>query len=123
VFLGSVLDTLDSRQRQAVSSSVYSTGSPQQESLKTGTKPQPDTGTGTGTWLHCAIGPELEEGEEEDSSTIPADQLRPLRGFDRLAAAGLSPEDIEGIRNTFHARQQAFVLSGALDSEAGKIWL
>jgi hypothetical protein len=37
-----------------------------------------------------------------------------------LIAAGLSAEDIENMRNTFHAQQPHFALSGALDSEAGK---
>jgi hypothetical protein len=52
-----------------------------------------------------------------------SDQMRPLRGFDRLAAAGFSAEDIENIRNTFHARQPGYALSGALDAEAGKIYI
>jgi hypothetical protein len=29
-------------------------------------------------------------------------QIQPLRGFDRLAAAGFSPEDIASMRRTFH---------------------
>lgn len=31
-------------------------------------------------------------------------QLKPLRGFDRLAAAGFSPEDIANIRSQFHSQ-------------------
>ena len=31
-------------------------------------------------------------------------QIKPLRGFDRLAAAGFSEEDIANFRRTFHSR-------------------
>ena len=34
-------------------------------------------------------------------------QVRPLRGFDRLAAAGFSEADIAGIRAQFHAESHA----------------
>jgi hypothetical protein len=88
-------------------------------------------------WLHCAVGPELADGEEEEESVPvstppwlherhPAEIVRlqqeqaRARGFDRLAAAGFSAEDIENMRTAFHARQATtFALSGALDSEAG----
>jgi hypothetical protein len=85
-------------------------------------------------WLHCAVGPELEAGEEdeetvqasqpvcfkEDSLTTILQQTQAVaRGFDRLAAAGFSAEEIENLRDSFHARQNADVLSGALESEAG----
>jgi len=53
------------------------------------------------TWLHCSIGADMgEEGEEEKVQTS---QITPLRGFDRLANAGFSPEDIETVRQQFHA--------------------
>jgi hypothetical protein len=32
-------------------------------------------------------------------------QLRPLRGFDRLAASGFTAEDIANIRRQFHSQQ------------------
>jgi hypothetical protein len=49
--------------------------------------------------------------------------MRPLRGFDRLAAAGFSEGDIESMRENFHQRQRGFTLSGALDADAGKFML
>ncbi|KZT23399.1 hypothetical protein NEOLEDRAFT_1069434 [Neolentinus lepideus HHB14362 ss-1] len=69
----------------------------------------------TANWLHCSVGPELTEGEE-DMEGSQAAQIRPLRGFDRLAAAGFSEEDIASIRRQFHN-------SGAhdyLDSDLGE---
>ncbi|EJF63268.1 hypothetical protein DICSQDRAFT_55569 [Dichomitus squalens LYAD-421 SS1] len=54
------------------------------------------------TWLHCSVGPQLKEGEEEEGR-IQTAQLKPLRGFDRLAAAGFSERDIANIRLQFHA--------------------
>ncbi|KAI0754789.1 DUF2407 ubiquitin-like domain-containing protein [Daedaleopsis nitida] len=53
------------------------------------------------TWLHCSVGPQLREGEEEEGRLQTA-QLKPLRGFDRLAAAGFSEQDIANIRLQFH---------------------
>ncbi|KAG1851647.1 hypothetical protein F4604DRAFT_2045678, partial [Suillus subluteus] len=41
------------------------------------------------TWLHCSVGPVIEPGESEEEKPQVA-QLQPLRGFDRLAAAGFS---------------------------------
>ncbi|EJU06064.1 hypothetical protein DACRYDRAFT_73335 [Dacryopinax primogenitus] len=53
------------------------------------------------TWLHCSIGAEMEvDGEEERAQTA---QIAPLRGFDRLANAGFTPEDIEVMRRQFYA--------------------
>jgi len=52
-------------------------------------------------WLHCSVGAEIPEGEEEDKN-VQTTQLKPLRGFDRLAAAGFSEEDIAAFRRTFH---------------------
>ncbi|KZS90396.1 hypothetical protein SISNIDRAFT_475296 [Sistotremastrum niveocremeum HHB9708] len=55
-------------------------------------------------WIQCAIGPALEEGEEDVTRTQQAAaQLTPLRGFDRLANAGMSDEEIAVIRRQFHA--------------------
>lgn len=53
-------------------------------------------------WLHCSIGPQL-TGDEEDDSKVQTAQLKPLRGFDRLAAAGFTEQDIANIRMQFHA--------------------
>ena len=40
-------------------------------------------------------------------------QIKPLRGFDRLASAGFSDEDILNIRRQFHSRSVADYLSTA----------
>lgn len=73
------------------------------------------------TWLHCSIGAEMEEEKEETderaaqvsySKSIARQhsnvgikaQIKPLRGFDRLAAAGFSEEDIASFRRTFHSQ-------------------
>ncbi len=40
-------------------------------------------------------------------------QIKPLRGFDRLASAGFSEEDILNIRRQFHSRSVADYLSAA----------
>ena len=79
-------------------------------------------------YLHCSVGPELgseeaEDGEDgqvrslarrdrPDANTDNAQttQIRPLRGFDRLAGAGFSEADIANFRRQFHA--------GAADSLA-----
>lgn len=55
------------------------------------------------TWLHCSVGPKMEPGEEDDTKVQKA-QLKPLRGFDRLAAAGFTAEDIANIRSQFHSQ-------------------
>jgi len=55
------------------------------------------------TWLHCSVGPELTQEDEEEDFT-QATQIKPLRGFDRLAAAGFTEEDIASIRQQFHAQ-------------------
>ncbi|KAH8091017.1 DUF2407 ubiquitin-like domain-containing protein [Cristinia sonorae] len=54
------------------------------------------------TWLHCSVGPQMSGDEEEDDKMQTA-QLKPLRGFDRLSAAGFSEQDIANIRLQFHA--------------------
>ncbi|KAJ8483361.1 hypothetical protein ONZ51_g4752 [Trametes cubensis] len=66
------------------------------------------------TWLHCSVGPQLEEGEVDESKTA---QLKPLRGFDRLAAAGFSPEDIASIRLQFHTHSAVDYLDQDFDDQ------
>ncbi|KAI0372334.1 hypothetical protein BV20DRAFT_1042825 [Pilatotrama ljubarskyi] len=68
------------------------------------------------TWLHCSVGPQLSEGEEDDSKVQTA-QLKPLRGFDRLAAAGFSEEDIANIRLQFHAHSARDYLDQEFDDQ------
>ncbi|TFY76141.1 hypothetical protein EWM64_g7871 [Hericium alpestre] len=63
-------------------------------------------------WLHCSVGRELAEGEEEEEEREPQTaQIRPLRGFDRLTAAGFSPADIVNFRRQFHMRTSEDYLS------------
>ncbi|KAF9516473.1 hypothetical protein BS47DRAFT_1340811 [Hydnum rufescens UP504] len=54
-----------------------------------------------GIWLHCSVGPEMPEGELDDDK-VQTSQLTPLRGFDRLASAGFTAEDIADVRHQFH---------------------
>ncbi|KAG9121196.1 hypothetical protein FRC07_002957 [Ceratobasidium sp. 392] len=54
-------------------------------------------------WIHCSIGPEGEGIEEEEKEQQA--QIKPLTGFDRLASAGFSAEDIETMRRQFHSRR------------------
>ncbi|KAI0712406.1 DUF2407 ubiquitin-like domain-containing protein [Earliella scabrosa] len=68
------------------------------------------------TWIHCSVGPQLKEGEEEDSRVQTA-QLKPLRGFDRLAAAGFSEQDIANIRLQFHAHSAGDYLDQEYDDQ------
>ncbi|KAH9851745.1 DUF2407 ubiquitin-like domain-containing protein [Lenzites betulinus] len=74
-------------------------------------------GSSTGTaWLHCSVGPQLSEGEAEEDKLQTA-QLKPLRGFDRLAAAGFSEEDIANIRLQFHTHSARDYLDQEFDDQ------
>ncbi|CAE6428856.1 unnamed protein product [Rhizoctonia solani] len=53
-------------------------------------------------WIHCSIG---SEGDDTDGDKQQESQIAPLRGFDRLASAGFSAEDIESMRRQFHAQR------------------
>ncbi|PLW35878.1 hypothetical protein PCASD_12119 [Puccinia coronata f. sp. avenae] len=78
------------------------------------------TQTETVVWLQCAVGEMMsptitsETTPESDldplASSHAADdsssQTRPLSGFDRLAEAGFSEEDIEQVRRQFHAEHE-----------------
>lgn len=44
-------------------------------------------------------------------------QLKPLRGFDRLAAAGFSQDDIANIRSQFHANSAGDYLDHEFSTE------
>ncbi|KAF9644071.1 hypothetical protein BDM02DRAFT_3103492 [Thelephora ganbajun] len=68
------------------------------------------------TWLHCSVGPELTQ-EEEEETLSQATQIKPLRGFDRLAAAGFTEEDIASIRQQFHAQSAGDYLDRDFASE------
>ncbi|KAF8629868.1 hypothetical protein AX15_003227 [Amanita polypyramis BW_CC] len=63
-------------------------------------RPSSDT-----AWLHCSVGPPLEPGEEEnDDGRSQTTQIKPQRGFDRLASMGFSDADIANFRRQFHSR-------------------
>jgi hypothetical protein len=103
-------------------------------------------------WLHCSVGAQLSDGEEDgevqpqvrpcsvpfpflflpryltfaDDETLHPHsayrpyrtylqeaQIKPLRGFDRLAAAGFSEDDILNFRRQFHSRSAADYISTA----------
>ncbi|KZT09180.1 uncharacterized protein LAESUDRAFT_647550 [Laetiporus sulphureus 93-53] len=67
-------------------------------------------------WLHCSVGPQMTDGEEEEHSLQTA-QLKPLRGFDRLAAAGFSEQDIANIRLQFHAHSAGDYIDQDFESD------
>ncbi len=100
------------------------------------------------TWLHCSVGPQMIEGEEDETKIqaslmlLPSPspvglclrsrclivlpqtaQLKPLRGFDRLAAAGFSEQDIANIRMQFHAHSAGDYLDQDFTSEEERLWL
>ncbi|KAF8500799.1 DUF2407 C-terminal domain-containing protein [Russula emetica] len=64
-------------------------------------------------WLHCSVGAQLSDGEEEGEAQPQEAQIKPLRGFDRLAAAGFSESDILNFRRQFHSRSAADYISTA----------
>ncbi|KIK23496.1 hypothetical protein PISMIDRAFT_100371 [Pisolithus microcarpus 441] len=68
------------------------------------------------TWLHCSVGPVIERGTESEENPQVA-QIQPLRGFDRLATAGFSEEDIANFRRQFHGQSSANYLDLAMESD------
>ncbi|CCL99739.1 uncharacterized protein FIBRA_01761 [Fibroporia radiculosa] len=88
--LYSRLASLETRQRRAVSGDGEDEGE--------GTKER----HASTIWLHCSVGPQM-TADEDDEAQVQTAQLKPLRGFDRLAAAGFSEQDIANIRLQFHA--------------------
>jgi len=69
------------------------------------------------TWLHCSVGPKIEEGDEGDDAKTQTAQLQPLRGFDRLSAAGFSESDIANFRRQFHSQSASNYLDTDFDTE------
>ncbi|PFH46723.1 hypothetical protein AMATHDRAFT_77548 [Amanita thiersii Skay4041] len=66
---------------------------------------EPSSTLPTTAWMHCSVGPPLEPGEEEnDDGRTQAGQIKPQRGFDRLASMGFSEADIANFRRQFHSR-------------------
>lgn len=68
------------------------------------------------TWLHCSVGPVVERGTESEEKPQVA-QIQPLRGFDRLATAGFSEEDIAHFRRQFHSQSSANYLDLTLEND------
>jgi len=94
------INTLEERQRRATSEQ------------KTETPLASNT-----TWLHCSVGPKIEEGEESEEAKTQTAQLQPLRGFDRLSAAGFSEADIANFRRQFHSQSASNYLDTDFDTE------
>ncbi|KAL0577745.1 Pumilio y domain member 6 [Marasmius crinis-equi] len=61
------------------------------------------------SWLHCSVGREIEQGEEELDDGFQTNQIQPARGFDRLASMGFSQSDIASIRRQFHIQNDSFL--------------
>ncbi|KIP02789.1 hypothetical protein PHLGIDRAFT_111665 [Phlebiopsis gigantea 11061_1 CR5-6] len=101
--LYSWLETLEERQRRATAANEGVHGSTSGD-------------TPSNTWLHCSVGPTLEPGEEDEKKVQKA-QLKPLRGFDRLASAGFSQEDIASIRAQFHANSSGDYIDQEFSNE------
>ncbi|KAJ6603138.1 DUF2407 ubiquitin-like domain-containing protein [Mycena sp. CBHHK59/15] len=68
------------------------------------------------TWMHCSVGREIEEGEDEEGSEQKA-QLQPARGFDRLASVGFSEADIANFRQQFHSQSASNYLDTDFETE------
>ncbi|KAJ7690692.1 DUF2407 C-terminal domain-containing protein [Mycena rosella] len=68
------------------------------------------------TWMHCSVGRELEDGEDEEGNEQKA-QLQPARGFDRLASVGFSEADIANFRQQFHSQSASNYLDTDFETE------
>jgi hypothetical protein len=69
------------------------------------------------TWIHCSVGPLIGPGESEDDKNIQTSQIQPIRGFDRLASVGFSPEDIDNFRRQFHSQSSSNYLDLDFETE------
>jgi len=103
--LTSWLGTLEERQQRATS----------KDKGKGKGKDEPDTSIlpSAPPWLNCSVGPQLADGEEDGEAQPQETQIKPLRGFDRLTAAGFSQDDIQNFRRQFHSRSAADYLATA----------
>ncbi|KAI0314069.1 hypothetical protein OF83DRAFT_1138573 [Amylostereum chailletii] len=105
------LAALEDRQRRAATANADARlagdtdGDPAEA---TSTSPAPGPAT---AYLHCSVGPQYAEGEGEGEDHEQTGQIKPLRGFDRLAGAGFSESDIANFRRQFHSRASAEYLS------------
>ncbi|KAJ7076892.1 DUF2407 ubiquitin-like domain-containing protein [Mycena belliarum] len=69
------------------------------------------------TWIHCSVGREIEDGEEEEEGVEQKAQLQPARGFDRLASVGFSEADIANFRQQFHSQSASNYLDTDFETE------
>ncbi|KAF7362143.1 Ubiquitin-like domain-containing protein [Mycena venus] len=69
------------------------------------------------TWIHCSIGREIEDGEDEEGNEQQKAQLQPARGFDRLASVGFSEADIANFRQQFHSQSASNYLDTDFETE------
>jgi len=107
--------TLDDRQRRAAApppeAGVSSSSAGQLEHDDTSdTAPAAHPAVLPTAYFHCSVGAEMHADEEDGDDDGQMTQIKPLRGFDRLAGAGFSEADIANFRRQFHA--------GAADSLA-----
>ncbi|KAG7090978.1 hypothetical protein E1B28_010045 [Marasmius oreades] len=101
-FLYSWLKKLDERQKRASASPEEVIGGFEESASS---KPQ----STVASWLHCSVGREVEQIEEEMDDVSQAQQIQPARGFDRLASMGFSQSDIATIRRQFHIQNDSFL--------------
>jgi len=59
------------------------------------------------TWFHCSIGQVMAPDDLEKDDHLQTTQIQPIRGFDRLASAGFSQQDIENLRLRFHSHSNS----------------
>lgn len=111
------LDALESRARKA-SAAANANRSPTSPSFSATHSYPPRTSTSSrdletdnDIWIHCSIGPEGEDVDEEEKQQQA--QITPLTGFDRLVSAGFSADDIESMRRQFHAQMPEAADQGA----------
>jgi len=104
-FIYSWLTSLEEKQRKAV-----------KQNVEFFDEQRATAAIAAATWLHCSVGPEItpEDGQENTEQTT---QIKPLRGFDRLASAGFTEEDIVNIRRQFHSQSSGDYLDGDFASE------
>ncbi|KAJ7928515.1 DUF2407 C-terminal domain-containing protein [Mycena leptocephala] len=69
------------------------------------------------TWMHCSVGREIEDGEDEEGTSRSKAQLQPARGFDRLASVGFSEADIANFRQQFHSQSASNYLDTDFETE------
>ncbi|KAI0040293.1 hypothetical protein FA95DRAFT_1566530 [Auriscalpium vulgare] len=116
-FLYSWLTSLEERQRRANAKDALSAdgeGAPTSGDAAV----VPAAAASGMAFLHCSVGPQFSDGEIDEETKTQTTQIKPLRGFDRLAAAGFSEADISNFRRQFHSQSAADYLSqGDFDND------